>query len=678
MFLIALLIISQFFIFSTFTMIEQNSATTDIQRVLSRFDGEIEDVATKCQYWAIRNDTYTFVTAGDPPYISENFPQPVFFRNMKINYVLIYNAKGTLIWSAGFNTTDGTPVAVPQQLSAIVQNSIIPEGSQEGISGRRGFSILNSQPIILAGYTIAPPDHEPPAGTLIMVRIIDPAEIASLAQQTDLDISIKPEAGNPIVPTFSTLDKKRLENGAIIVRPVNDTVIEGITSITGIENSPTHLIVTVDTPRTIFEQVRASVIYIAAVVIVFIIILILAILWPLRRYIVKPILTLDTRMKEIGESGNTAQQVAVAGDAEIVSLAGSLNRMLAEIDNAHHQTVESEAKFRALTENTPDILFSVDKEGVITYISPQVGKYGSRPGDLVGKRASSFVHPEDRATVDDSFKSAVQTCSGIGTSFRSLDKRNNLSWFEMNATPILDKEGNCIGFYGILRDITERRKALDAITLAHKKLNLMYEITRHDILNKIAILFGLVDMTKASSLPEERNGLLEEIRDTGNVIYHQIALTRDYQSVGINEPRWISLTDAISTTIKKFSGTGVKFVADLEQYEIYADPMFEKVIYNLVDNAIRYGEKLTTITFSSRRTTTGIEFICEDDGVGIDADLKERIFERGFGKNTGLGLFLCREILAITGIRIDETGEPQKGARFVLSFPRGTYRKAEP
>jgi len=64
----------------------------------------------------------------------------------------------------------------------------------------------------------------------------------------------------------------------------------------------------------------------------------------------------------------------------------------------------------------------------------------------------------------------------------------------------------------------------------------------------------------------------------------------------------------------------------------------------------------------------------EDDGKGIPAEEKERIFERGFGKNTGLGLFLSREILSITGITIKETGEPGKGARFEMTIPKGMYR----
>ena len=59
---------------------------------------------------------------------------------------------------------------------------------------------------------------------------------------------------------------------------------------------------------------------------------------------------------------------------------------------------------------------------------------------------------------------------------------------------------------------------------------------------------------------------------------------------------------------------------------------------------------------------------------GVSAEEKKRLFTRGFGKNTGLGLFLSREIIAITGIAITGNGVPGKGARFEITVPKGAYR----
>ncbi len=91
------------------------------------------------------------------------------------------------------------------------------------------------------------------------------------------------------------------------------------------------------------------------------------------------------------------------------------------------------------------------------------------------------------------------------------------------------------------------------------------------------------------------------------------------------------------------------------------------------------GGKITTIRFSVKESVDDQVIVCEDDGDGIGAEDKERIFDRGYGKKKdGLGLFLSREILAITGITIIENGTLGKGARFEIRVPKGMYRITSP
>jgi signal transduction histidine kinase len=112
-------------------------------------------------------------------------------------------------------------------------------------------------------------------------------------------------------------------------------------------------------------------------------------------------------------------------------------------------------------------------------------------------------------------------------------------------------------------------------------------------------------------------------------------------------------------------------------FEVYADPLLVRVFYNLIDNALMYGsEQMTTIRISQRKSNRGLVIVCEDDGVGIPADKKEAIFNRGYFKHTGFGLYLSREILSITGITIIENGTPGKGARFEITVPKGAWRMA--
>ena len=98
---------------------------------------------------------------------------------------------------------------------------------------------------------------------------------------------------------------------------------------------------------------------------------------------------------------------------------------------------------------------------------------------------------------------------------------------------------------------------------------------------------------------------------------------------------------------------------------------------SVVENAARHGDRVTTIAVSCKPDPDGLVITVEDNGVGVPLDLKEKIFEKDYGKHTGFGLFLAREILAITGITIHETGTHGKGARFEIIVPKGMYRFVE-
>ncbi len=116
----------------------------------------------------------------------------------------------------------------------------------------------------------------------------------------------------------------------------------------------------------------------------------------------------------------------------------------------------------------------------------------------------------------------------------------------------------------------------------------------------------------------------------------------------------------------------------VDRVEVYGDLMLGQVFSILVDNSIRHGGLLSALGVRIDETEEGLRIIYEDDGTGISEDEKERIFERGYGRNTGLGLFLARGLLTLTGIEIRETGEEGRGARFELRIPKGAYRFPAP
>ena len=164
--------------------------------------------------------------------------------------------------------------------------------------------------------------------------------------------------------------------------------------------------------------------------------------------------------------------------------------------------------------------------------------------------------------------------------------------------------------------------------------------------------------------------------NAAKTIDEQIQFTRDYQNLGVAAPAWQSVNASIKEAVDQLQMRGIHIESDPANPEVYADPLFLKVFYNLIENALRYGgDQMKTIRVSSQESDTSLAIVCEDDGVGITDEDKKKLFRKGFGKHTGLGLFLSREILSITGITITETGVPGKGARFEIHVPAGMWRK---
>jgi signal transduction histidine kinase len=225
-------------------------------------------------------------------------------------------------------------------------------------------------------------------------------------------------------------------------------------------------------------------------------------------------------------------------------------------------------------------------------------------------------------------------------------------------------------------EVTVRRQTEEALVQVNKKLNLLTSITRHDINNQLLALKAFLELSKeAVGDVAMMSEYLRKEEKAANAIERQIAFTKEYQDLGVKDPVWQNVETGIKNALTALPTQDIRVTAEVNDLEVYADPLFEKVFYNLIDNALRYGgSKMTMICITSQESEKGLVISIEDDGVGISADDKKRLFERGFGHNTGLGLFLSREILSITGITITETGEPGKGARFEIIVPKGAWR----
>jgi PAS domain S-box-containing protein len=253
---------------------------------------------------------------------------------------------------------------------------------------------------------------------------------------------------------------------------------------------------------------------------------------------------------------------------------------------------------------------------------------------------------------------------------RSRDAAADGTDYTLICVPVT--EGGYANLYGV--NITERKAMECAAQEANRKLNLLNSIIRHDLLNQITVLQGYLEIVRMKNAGFPYIGRLIE---TSERLRRLAEFTRDYQELGVRGPVWQAVREEISRAFAQRSPEGIAFEADMDPtLFILADPLLERVFYNLVDNTAVHGDHAKTIRFSVATTEGGITLVYEDDGIGVPFSDKEEIFRRGAGKHSGLGLFLSREILSLTGLAIRETGVPGEGARFEIAVPKGRFRYA--
>jgi len=336
----------------------------------------------------------------------------------------------------------------------------------------------------------------------------------------------------------------------------------------------------------------------------------------------------------------------------------------------------SEQRYRNVVEDQTELISRFRPDGTHVFVNEAYCRFfGMTREDILGKPFHPVLLPEQNVHVHKSLGSLTRETPVISDTTQMTLPDGRIRWVLWSDRAIFDADGNVTEYQSVGRDITRLQQASDALALAHRKLVLLSSITRHDIVNQLTALRSYIILSAKQVTDPTVSGYLEKMQKISGVIAEQITFTQDYEQMGTDAPLWHNLTLISKKAVSELPLQDITVTIELDQIEVFGDPLLERVFYNLLDNSLRYGgEHLTTIRIVAKKTGDRLIIVMEDDGTGISPEDKTHLFTKGFGKHTGLGLFLVREILSITGISITETGEPGHGARFEMEIPREAYR----
>ena len=339
---------------------------------------------------------------------------------------------------------------------------------------------------------------------------------------------------------------------------------------------------------------------------------------------------------------------------------------ISQLKKIEKELKEAEKHFETLFNVMVDPVIIIDSEGKILEVTNKLEEVtGLKKKNLIGKNVMEVeVLPQKSKTLIR--KNLMKRIKGIYVApyeIEVLTKKGEKLPFEVNGAKIEYKGSPAIMI--VLRDISERK-------LMEDKLRIVGRLIRHDVRNKLSTILGNVYLAK-KKLPKNHEAL-ENLKAIESAVQQAVRIfdfARTYERLGMEKLVYMNVEETVNEAVSLFSDMhNVKVINKCKGLRVLADSLLRQLFYNLIDNSLRYGKKISKIRIYYKEENDHLKLIYEDDGVGIPKREKEKIFMEGYGGNTGYGLYLIRKICETYGWTIKETGEYGKGAQFTIIIPK--------
>jgi len=689
--------------------IEARNTSGNVEQVLGAFSYLISDLEADTADWAAWDDTYAFIEDGNDEYIQSNLGDETFIT-LRLNLMLFVHSSGQLVFGKAFNLENEEETPVPQDLLSHLAGDS-PLLSQAGThSFTSGIILLKECPVIIASQPILTSEDEGPArGTLIFARYLDSVTINDLTQLALFPITVRP-VNNLVYGDFKDALASLSQEEPIFVKPLNTQYISGYTLLKDVYGKPA-VVLRVDTPRDTYRlgQLTTSY-YILSILGLGVLVAGLA-MFIIQKQIMSRFTSLIRDINHITTSGDTSTRISMTGRDELSLIAGTINGMLAMLQEDEAELRVREERYRLLADNVTDVIFTTDMNLRFTYVSPSVIRLtGYSVEEAMGQTLAELLTPVSFEIVRKTFaeEQAIEDLQQKELSrSRTLElevrrKDDSRVWVEAGVSFLRDADGKAVGILGVARDIAERRQARETLQLQYEQerdlrqrleeeIQKRVEFTRalvHELKTPITPVMAaaelLLEETKdesslklvqsidrsASNLNRRIDELIDLIRGETDMLQlnlESIEVVSLLQDIG-NEMIPVALRDGHSLTVD-LPYSNPKVLADRDR--------LRQVVLNLLNNAFKFTPSGGKVTLRAKEDGTNLIVEVQDTGLGINKEDQKRLFDPYYRRvedrerlsGLGLGLALSKKLVELHGGRIWVESRKGKGSIFGFSLP---------
>ncbi len=740
--ILVLYAVSRIVLLRSFAKLEEENTRRDVERALSALSADLSRLASTAGDYAAWDQTYAFMKDRNHDYPRMELKNEAL-AGLKVNFVLLFDPSGRRVFRKGLDLRYQKEISVPENLSQLISG--LPGHPRAG-APVTGIVLVPNGPLLIAWWPILTTERKGPTrGTLVMARYLDRTQVTHLAETARLSLALKRLDDSKLSAEFQTAYSSLVSGDApILVRPLSAKSIAGYALLRDVGGKPI-LVLKVDVDRAIYERGRASLLYFLGSLLMAGLVFGVVTLVLLEKVVLARLTHLNASVSRIGASRDLSARVRLGGRDELSSLAGAVDGMLEALEQSQKKRQEAEEMlrrshdeletrvgertaelaganatlkaqiaereraeqalaherdlFHTLMDNVPDTIFFKDTASRFTRINKAAARLlGIRePEEALGRTDVDFFPAELAREFRAEEEKLVKTGQPLIGKIEKVERADGqITWFSCTEAPIKNNEGQVIGIAGISRDITESKRAEQALTEAkaaaeaasRAKSEFLANMS-HEIRTPMNGVIGMTELALDTELTPEQRDYLAMVRASADSLLTVINDILDFSKIEAGKLDLdhieFDLRDSLGETLRTLAvrahQKGLELSYDVRPEvpeRLLGDPTrLRQIVINLVSNAVKFterGEVIVRVGQESRSADkTCLHFDVVDTGIGIPAEKQNLIFEafsqadgsatRKYG-GTGLGLTISSQLIQMMGGRIWVESEVGKGSTF--------------
>ncbi|MHB8101352.1 MAG: sensor histidine kinase [Methanosarcina sp.] len=684
---------------SNFLELEQNDTLKNVERVQNAIAIQQKDLDYLVADWACWNESYRFVEDRNQRFIHETIKNETL-AVLKLNVLIYVNDSGSVVYAKAVDIGTAEEMPVPDDLIKLIKDkTLLTKSENETI---KGFVLLDKDPMFISCHPILTTEYKGPMrGTLIFGRYFDKPLLDNFSNATRSSLSIY-RVDREMPPDFQTkLNNFSEVPGRPIIDPLNEDKIAGYSEYKDISGQPVF-IMRADFPRDLYLHGERTLNQMYFFLLLTGLMTGIGVKFALDRLFISRLVGIDDFVTKVRSEKDLSKRLTLKDNDELYRLSREINGMLNEIDLAEEELKAQEREKKVLLDSLIELVVFVNPNLNVIWANKAALEYMKMSlKEAVGiclKSAPDISGPLSEYT---HLEQIFVTGNKKSWEFTAKDGR---VWF-VQAIPVTDADGTIIGILETCREITERKAAEKLLQekqiaeVANRTKSEFLANMSHELRTPLNSIIGFSDLLYEQAYGELNEKQLRSVENVSKSGKHLLNLINDILDISKVEAGKLELDYKDFELASKLNmirnllypiadRKNIKIEIDMDNKlrSIRADEdRFIQIMYNLVDNAVKFSYKNSIVKIAARKTGDLVEITVKDTGIGIKAEDQNKLFKpfsqvdsfssKKF-QGTGLGLSLVKQIVHLHGGYVWFRSTTGEGSTFAFTIPINGNKKS--